>query len=164
MVTPTPLDQQEDDEMLVPHSDVVEGPQPMEVAQPEAAAAATAVESLPVEEPPTMKYTWTIPGFTRLNTRKHYSDVFVVGGYKWRVLIFPKGNNVDNLSMYLDVADAANLPYGWSRFSQFGLAIVNQINSSYSIRKGIFFDLVLLALLLDALHEQVLAKFLVSRS
>ncbi|KAH0927445.1 hypothetical protein HID58_019701 [Brassica napus] len=81
MVTPTPLDQQEDDEMLVPHSDVVEGPQPMEV------------------------------------------------------LIFPKGNNVDNLSMYLDVADAANLPYGWSRFSQFGLAIVNQINSSYSIRK-----------------------------
>ncbi|CAN7107268.1 unnamed protein product [Brassica rapa subsp. narinosa] len=126
--------QQEDEEMLVPHSDVVEGPQPMEVAQPEAAAA-TAAESLPVEEPPTMKYTWTIPGFTRLNTRKHYSEVFVVGGYKWRVLIFPKGNNVDNLSMYLDVADAANLPYGWSRFSQFGLAIVNQINSSYSIRK-----------------------------
>ncbi|KAL0817230.1 hypothetical protein Bca101_073674 [Brassica carinata] len=146
--------------MLVPHSDVVEGPQPMEgkcsrvdddvslfardfvnssldafvVAQPEAAAA-TAVENPPVEEPPTMKYTWTIPGFTRLNNRKHYSDVFVVGGYKWRVLIFPKGNNVDNLSMYLDVADAANLPYGWSRFSQFGLAIVNQINSSYSIRK-----------------------------
>ncbi|KAL0708078.1 hypothetical protein Bca4012_074504 [Brassica carinata] len=160
MVTPTPLDQQDDEEMLVPHSDVVEGPQPMEgkcsrvdddvslfardfvnssldafvVAQPEAAAA-TAVENPPVEEPPTMKYTWTIPGFTRLNNRKHYSDVFVVGGYKWRVLIFPKGNNVDNLSMYLDVADAANLPYGWSRFSQFGLAIVNQINSSYSIRK-----------------------------
>lgn len=52
------------------------------VAQPEAAAA-TAAESLPVEEPPTMKYTWTIPGFTRLNTRKHYSEVFVVGGYKW---------------------------------------------------------------------------------
>ncbi|KAF3611037.1 hypothetical protein DY000_02050863 [Brassica cretica] len=50
----------------------------MEVAQPEAAAAA--VENPPVEEPPTMKYTWTIPGFTRLNTRKHYSDVFVVGG------------------------------------------------------------------------------------
>lgn len=52
------------------------------VAQPEAAAA-TAVENPPVEEPPTMKYTWTIPGFTRLNNRKHYSDVFVVGGYKW---------------------------------------------------------------------------------
>lgn len=52
-------------------------------------------------------------------------------------LIFPKGNNVDHLSMYLDVADAANLPYGWSRYSQFSLAVVNQVNNRYSIRKGI---------------------------
>lgn len=50
------------------------------VAQPEAAAA---VENPPVEEPPSVKFTWLIPGFTRLNTRKHYSDVFVAGGYKW---------------------------------------------------------------------------------
>jgi len=54
-----------------------------------------------------------------------------------RILIFPKGNNVDHLSMYLDVADAANLPYGWSRYSQFSLAVVNQVNNRYSIRKGI---------------------------
>ncbi|CAF1704149.1 unnamed protein product [Brassica napus] len=132
MITPPPLDQQEDVEMLVPHSDVVEGPQPMEVAQPEAAAA---VENPPVEEPPSVKFTWLIPGFTRLNTRKHYSDVFVAGGYKWRVLIFPKGNNVDHLAMYLDVADAASLPYGWCRYSHFGLTVVNQINNRYSVRK-----------------------------
>ncbi|CAN6810270.1 unnamed protein product [Brassica oleracea] len=131
MITPPPLDQ-EDVEMLVPHSDVVEGPQPMEVAQPEAAAA---VENPPVEEPPSVKFTWLIPGFTRLNTRKHYSDVFVAGGYKWRVLIFPKGNNVDHLAMYLDVADAASLPYGWCRYSHFGLTVVNQINNRYSVRK-----------------------------
>jgi len=99
--------------------------------------AATAVENPPPEDPPSLKFTWTIPMFTRLNTRKHYSDVFVVGGYKWRILIFPKGNNVDHLSMYLDVADAANLPYGWSRYSQFSLAVVNQVNNRYSIRKGI---------------------------
>ncbi|KAG5405656.1 hypothetical protein IGI04_011775 [Brassica rapa subsp. trilocularis] len=132
MITPPPLDQQEDVEMLVPHSDVVEGPQPMEVAQPEAAAA---VENPPVEEPPSVKFTWLIPGFTRLNTRKHYSEVFVAGGYKWRVLIFPKGNNVDHLAMYLDVADAASLPYGWCRYSHFGLTVVNQINNRYSVRK-----------------------------
>ncbi|KAH0891231.1 hypothetical protein HID58_053660 [Brassica napus] len=132
MITPPPLDQQEDVEMLVPHSDVVEGPQPMEVAQLEAAAA---VENPPAEEPPSVKFTWLIPGFTRLNTRKHYSDVFVAGGYKWRVLIFPKGNNVDHLAMYLDVADAASLPYGWCRYSHFGLTVVNQINNRYSVRK-----------------------------
>ncbi|CAH8260155.1 unnamed protein product [Arabidopsis lyrata] len=133
MMTPPPLDQQEDEEMLVPNPDLVEGPQPMEVAQTE--PAASAVENPPPEDPPTLKFTWTIPIFTRLNTRKHYSDVFVVGGYKWRILIFPKGNNVDHLSMYLDVADAANLPYGWSRYSQFSLAVVNQVNNRYSIRK-----------------------------
>lgn len=39
--------------------------------------------------------------------------------------------------MYLDVADSSALPYGWSRHSQFSLAVVNQIHHKYSIRKGI---------------------------
>lgn len=51
------------------------------VAQAE--SAATTVENPPPEDPPTLKFTWTVPCFTRLSTRKHYSDVFVVGGYKW---------------------------------------------------------------------------------
>lgn len=38
--------------------------------------------------------------------------------------------------MYLDVADSAQLPYGWSRFAQFSLAVINQVNNKYSIRKG----------------------------
>jgi len=41
------------------------------------------VENQPVEDPPSMKFTWTIENFTRLNTKKHYSDVFIVGSYKW---------------------------------------------------------------------------------
>ena len=54
-----------------------------------------------------------------------------------RILIFPKGNNVDHLSMYLDVADSATLPYGWSRYAQFSLSVINQVQSKYSVRKGI---------------------------
>ncbi|KAJ9184616.1 hypothetical protein P3X46_004326 [Hevea brasiliensis] len=131
MMTPPPLDQ-EDEEMLVPHSDLVEGPQPMEVSQVEPAST---VENQPVEDPPSMKFAWTIENFSRLNAKKHYSDIFIIGSYKWRILIFPKGNNVDHLSMYLDVADSATLPYGWSRYAQFSLAVVNQIHSKYSIRK-----------------------------
>ncbi|KAM1524126.1 hypothetical protein ACFX10_008757 [Malus domestica] len=104
----------------------------MEVAQVEPACT---VDSQPVQDPPAMKFTWTIENFTRLNTKKHYSDMFVVGGYKWRILIFPKGNNVDYLSMYLDVADSGTLPYGWSRYAHFSLAVVNQIHTKYSIRK-----------------------------
>nr|XP_019708940.1 ubiquitin carboxyl-terminal hydrolase 12 isoform X2 [Elaeis guineensis] len=131
MMTPPPFDQ-EDDEMLVPHPEFAGGPQPMEVAPTE---TATTAETQQVEDPPSSRFTWTIENFSRLNTKKHYSDVFIVGSYKWRVLIFPKGNNVDHLSMYLDVADSATLPYGWSRYAQFSLAVTNQIHNKYTIRK-----------------------------
>ncbi|KAK9175357.1 hypothetical protein WN944_027363 [Citrus x changshan-huyou] len=126
--------QQEDEEMLVPHSDLADNHQPMEVvAQPE---TANAVENnQPLDDPPSSRFTWRIENFSRLNTKKHYSEIFIVGGFKWRVLIFPKGNNVDHLSMYLDVADSSSLPYGWSRYAQFSLAVINQIHSKYSVRK-----------------------------
>ncbi|RDX69528.1 Ubiquitin carboxyl-terminal hydrolase 13, partial [Mucuna pruriens] len=80
------------------------------------------------------RFTWTIENFSRL-TKKVYSDDFFVGGYKWRILIFPKGNNVDHLSVYLDVADSTMLPHGWSKFAQFSLTVVNQFHNQYSIRK-----------------------------
>lgn len=57
------------------------------------------------------------------------------------MLIFPKGNNVDHLSMYLDVADSSNLPYGWSRYAQFSLGVINQIHNKYSVRKGTSLDM-----------------------
>ncbi|KAF1002950.1 hypothetical protein AG4045_011463 [Apium graveolens] len=130
--------------MLVPHQELevsppvegpllVEGPQPMEVVTQN--ESTNAVESQAVDEPQASRFTWMLENFSRLNTKKQYSDVFVVGGFKWRVLIFPKGNNVDHLSMYLDVADSATLPYGWSRYAQFSLAVVNQIQPKYTLKK-----------------------------
>jgi len=123
--------------MPVPYQEVAaadaDAAQPMEVvAQTEVASTA---ESQPVEDLPTSRFTWTIDNFTQFNGKKQFSEVFVVGGFKWRVLIFPKGNNVDYISMYLDVADAANLPYGWSRYAQFSLSVVNQIQPDYTLRK-----------------------------
>ncbi|KAK4279205.1 hypothetical protein QN277_016942 [Acacia crassicarpa] len=134
VMAPVPIDQQEDEEMLVPHSDLTENNhQPMEVVAQ--AESASTVESQPVEDPPSSRFTWRIDNFSRLNTKKLYSETFLVGGFKWRVLIFPKGNNVDYLSMYLDVADASTLPYGWSRYAQFSLAVINQMHNKYSVRK-----------------------------
>ncbi|CAH9102394.1 unnamed protein product [Cuscuta europaea] len=136
MLNPQPLDEEE--EMLVPHSDLVEGPQlpvegpqPMEVTPAENATA----ENQAVDEPQLSRFTWKIENFSRLTAKKLYSETFTVGGYKWRVLIFPKGNNVDCLSMYLDVAESANLPYGWCRYAQFSLAVVNQLNSKCTVKK-----------------------------
>ncbi|KAI3696827.1 hypothetical protein L6452_29403 [Arctium lappa] len=144
MMTPQPLDQ-EDEEMLVPHTELVEGPialdgtppvegpRPMEVVGQ--AEVISTVENQPVDETQASRFTWAIENFSRQNNKKLYSDTFVVGGYKWRVLVFPKGNNVEHLSMYLDVADSTTLPYGWSRYAQFSLAVVNQIHNKFTIRK-----------------------------
>ncbi|XP_042046218.1 ubiquitin C-terminal hydrolase 12-like isoform X1 [Salvia splendens] len=134
LLTPPQIDQAEGEQMLVPHSDFApEGPQPMEVASAE--ATATAVDAQVVDEPPSARFTWKIENFSKVNTKKQYSEVFLVGGYKWRILTFPKGNNVDHLSMYLDVADSSALPYGWSRYAQFSLSVINQIHSKFTIRK-----------------------------
>lgn len=128
------------------------------------AETGNAVDNQQAEDPQTGRFTWTIENFSRLNTKKLYSETFIVGGYKWynlsphlnglyyvylsginlslhvifvrRILVFPKGNNVEHLSMYLDVADSASLPYGWSRYAQFSLAIINQVQNKYSVRKG----------------------------
>ncbi|KAK9019655.1 hypothetical protein V6N11_054168 [Hibiscus sabdariffa] len=104
--------EEEDNKMLVPNNDFIDGPQPLEG-----------------------RFTWTVENFSRLNTKKLYSEIFFVGGYKWRILIFPKGNNVDCLSMYLDVADSETLPYGWSKYARFSLAVCHQIHNKYTIRK-----------------------------
>ncbi|RZC90859.1 hypothetical protein C5167_028693 [Papaver somniferum] len=101
----------------------------MEVAPAETHST---VKNQPVGNPACRRFTWTIENFSRLNTKKLYSDAFTVGTYKWRLLIFPKGDNVDHLSIYLDVA---NLRYGWSRYGRFSLAIVSQMHDKYTVRK-----------------------------
>ncbi|KAG8078101.1 hypothetical protein GUJ93_ZPchr0007g5357 [Zizania palustris] len=124
MVTPE-LRQQEQDEMLVPNLEGIQGPPPME-------DSALAFETTPAS---TSRFTWTIENFSKICNRKLYSDVFVVGGCKWRVIIFPTGNHVAYLSMYLDVADANLLPHGWNKYAQFSLAVINQLDNNYSLRK-----------------------------
>ncbi|EMS52242.1 Ubiquitin carboxyl-terminal hydrolase 12 [Triticum urartu] len=151
-----PQPQQEEEEVLVPHQELPNGTQPMEVCSANAfnralclcfvviqdpvgtvvpAEPAATVENQPTEDTPISRFTWTIDNLSRVNTKKLYSETFVVGGYKWRVLIFPRGNNVEFLSMYLDVADSAVLPYGWTRYAQFSLSVVNQIHNKFTIRK-----------------------------
>ncbi|KAH1045946.1 hypothetical protein J1N35_036730 [Gossypium stocksii] len=81
------------------------------------------------------KFTWRIQNFSSVIVKKFYSEVFIVDGYKWRILIFPKGNNVDYLSIYLDVADSATLPYGWNKYAQVGFGVIDQLDRETSITK-----------------------------
>ncbi|XP_028805138.1 ubiquitin carboxyl-terminal hydrolase 12 isoform X2 [Neltuma alba] len=131
LMTPPPLD--EDDETLGPRSDFPAGPRPVQVVQAENIGAVDAPAV--VDDSPSGRFTWSIYNFSRLTRKPIYSDIFCVGGYKWQILIFPKGNNIDHLSMYLDVADSLTLQYGWSIYAQFSLTIVSQIHNIDSIRK-----------------------------
>ncbi|KAK7392745.1 hypothetical protein VNO78_21192 [Psophocarpus tetragonolobus] len=49
---------------------------------------------------------------------------------------FPKGNNVDCLSIYLDAGgNLANLPDNWNKFANFKLVLINQINNKRTITR-----------------------------
>ncbi|XP_057954048.1 uncharacterized protein LOC131148351 [Malania oleifera] len=119
--------------MMVAPSDLAKDHKPIAVGS--LAKKARTLENQPVEDPPATRFTWTIINFSRLKTKKLYSEIFVSSGYKWRGLIFPKGNNVDYLSLYLDAADSDSSPYGWSRHVQFSMTLIDQINSRHSVKK-----------------------------
>ncbi|ESQ30833.1 hypothetical protein EUTSA_v10011998mg, partial [Eutrema salsugineum] len=82
---------------------------------------------------PDKKFTWVIKNFSSLQSEKIYSDQFVVGGCKWRLLAFPKGNDKANhFSLYLVVADYNILPIGWRRHVKASFTIVNQFSDKLS--------------------------------
>ncbi|KAK8508746.1 hypothetical protein V6N12_034852 [Hibiscus sabdariffa] len=82
------------------------------------------------------KVTWRIENFSSFKKDQRLcSEKFSVDGNKWRLTIYPKGDNKngDHLSIYLAVADSATLPSGWSRFVQYGFAVISQIDRKKSI-------------------------------
>ncbi|XP_030531818.2 MATH domain and coiled-coil domain-containing protein At3g58250-like [Rhodamnia argentea] len=81
------------------------------------------------------EFTWKISNFSEQDGKKLYSEAFTVSGCKWRILVFPKGNETDHLSVYLAVAGSATLPNGWTRNAELSLSVINQINHVRSIRK-----------------------------
>ncbi|KAL4388358.1 hypothetical protein GQ457_09G027310 [Hibiscus cannabinus] len=80
------------------------------------------------------KFRWIIKDFSSIAVKKLYSEDFTVEGNKWRILIYPKGNNVDLLSIYLAVADSER-PSGWIRYAQFGLAVIDRTDRKASITR-----------------------------
>ncbi|GAQ84171.1 Ubiquitin carboxyl-terminal hydrolase [Klebsormidium nitens] len=144
-----PLAQDGDaDEAMDPYSRVMDIPMPDAADGTEAPDATSPMEVIQAgdgvptvankdedEDSLTGSFTWKIESFSKAVGPKLYSDPFTVGGYHWRVLIFPRGNNSDNLSLYLDVPEAAKLPYAWQRHAKFNLKVINQVDEEKTIRK-----------------------------
>jgi hypothetical protein len=54
-----------------------------------------------------------------------------------RILLFPKGNDVDNsLSIYFEAMQTANMSKGWSRDVKFKLLVFNQLDANITVIRG----------------------------
>ncbi|CAG8593470.1 11520_t:CDS:2, partial [Scutellospora calospora] len=70
-------------------------------------------------------HTWQITNWRSLGYRT-IGPEFEAGGWKWRILLFPFGNNnPDVVSIYLEFADAAKVPSGWCCYLQLALILWN---------------------------------------
>ncbi|XP_014511346.1 MATH domain and coiled-coil domain-containing protein At3g58250-like [Vigna radiata var. radiata] len=78
------------------------------------------------------KFTWTLTNFSTLDSKKLYSDTFSIDGHTWRIIIFPKGNRGNSMSIYLD-AGVATMPHGWEKLANFKLILINQLNHERNI-------------------------------
>ncbi|EOA26006.1 hypothetical protein CARUB_v10019402mg [Capsella rubella] len=85
------------------------------------------------------KFTWVINNFSSFGRGSEiYSDIFVVGPWQWRLIVYPKGTYKygrpygDYLSLYICVPDSESLPSGWRRRAKISLTIANQITEELS--------------------------------
>ncbi|CDH50856.1 cysteine proteinase [Lichtheimia corymbifera JMRC:FSU:9682] len=75
---------------------------------------------------------WHIEDWRALEPRCHGPE-FTAGGFPWRILLFPRGNNQrESVSIYLEVADPAShgLPDDWHVCAQFSLVLSNPEDST----------------------------------
>ena len=92
-------------------------------------------ESLPKPDLQTNRFTWRVERFSMLRD-KIYSDVYDINGFKWRLLLFPVGNNNPTfVSLFLDVADKSALQLNWIREASFSLRVISQTSREHSIQK-----------------------------
>ncbi|KAL9295397.1 putative MATH/TRAF domain-containing protein [Arabidopsis thaliana] len=90
------------------------------------------------------EFSWVIKDFSSLGVRAIYSDEFVIGGCKWRLIAYPMGNRIKKyMSLYVEVADSKHLPSGWSINTELRMEVVNHDlykPSQQKYRKNLWFD------------------------
>ena len=79
-----------------------------------------------------------IRDFSQLTARRCLSEEFAIAGRCWRLLLFPKGNSCDFLSLYLDVVKGADeqADDGWQRPARLVLTISSALDPTQSVTKG----------------------------
>eukprot|EP01094_Clydonella_sp_ATCC50884_P014697 TRINITY_DN251_c0_g1_i2.p1 TRINITY_DN251_c0_g1~~TRINITY_DN251_c0_g1_i2.p1 ORF type:complete len:646 (-),score=258.72 TRINITY_DN251_c0_g1_i2:1803-3698(-) len=110
-----------DDDVQSPASGVDEGATG-EAAEQEGDVKEDEQEDEKEEDP----FIWKIENFSEIQDLKVFSEPFENAGHMWRILLFPKGNKNDCLSIYTEVYKHEDLPLGWTRSAKFRLEVLNQ--------------------------------------
>ncbi|KAB1200357.1 Ubiquitin carboxyl-terminal hydrolase 12, partial [Morella rubra] len=91
---------------------------------------------------PPAHYTFKVVSFSKMlkifpgdTEPKYDSDVFEVGGYKWRLSFYPNGrkdcHGKGNISLYLVITETDSLPLGWEVNAIFRLFVLDQFRGKY---------------------------------
>ncbi|XP_048427723.1 uncharacterized protein LOC125467833 isoform X2 [Pyrus x bretschneideri] len=75
------------------------------------------------------KHVWKVENFSKLGTECCKSEPFTAGERKWKISLYPKGNNLGkgtHISLYLELDDPKKLA-GSKVFAEFSLFIVDQM-------------------------------------
>jgi hypothetical protein len=81
-------------------------------------------------------YTWKV---TSLSTQTEASSPsFTVGGIEWQIEVYPKGHGDgagSHLSLFLQMVDGANQPWGWSCPASVTLAVKLQTEACHNVSR-----------------------------
>ncbi|XVE74081.1 hypothetical protein DITRI_Ditri11bG0170500 [Diplodiscus trichospermus] len=87
---------------------------------------------------PPAHYLFKVEGLSLLvktGVEKYESDVFEAAGHKWRLSLYPNGDNKSNgngfISLYLVIDERENLPLTWEVNVSFRLFVLDQIRDKY---------------------------------
>lgn len=85
-------------------------------------------------------YTLKLESFSLYRNAKienYESRSFEIGGYKWKLSLYPNGNKkrnvTDHVSFYLGMVDTGKLPLGWEVNVVFNFCVFDQIRDKYVI-------------------------------
>ncbi|PQM33535.1 MATH domain and coiled-coil domain-containing protein [Prunus yedoensis var. nudiflora] len=90
------------------------------------------------DDSPPIHYTLKIESFSLLKKLYRFeSGEFDAGGYRWKLVVYPKGykkkNVEDHISVYLEMAGAESLETGWEVFVDFRLFLLDQNKGIYLV-------------------------------
>ena len=108
------------------------GERPMSPSAASSSSGSAVCEWLPQTDPSTVKFQWRVRNYSEKRSshskEAEYSDVFSDDRHnKWRLIVYVNGDNAvkndDFVSIYLGVACAEELPFGWSKDVEFTLRV-----------------------------------------